>query len=458
MKAKSLIALGLSLALLAPTYTMPQNVWAKEEVEQVEAVKFDLVSTDYTAKKFKLDIYFSRQVDLGSITADNIHIRNIYLGDDQTADADIKIKADDANQKITVTLKEDLDQDAQYVIIVENILDVEGNTIVEEKRRSFRTGEQEVEEVTEVADVTELKGTGISPSAIKFTWKYSKAEESKIDGFYIYDDEGYLLTEDNDVNAKDRDYVLTGLKPGKSYTITVKAFKLFGEDEEILESEGVTGTGKTKILQMPTFSENNLVAVVKGTSIQYYWSYKNYQDYSENFTDYEIQIADDKNFTKNVVKAPLYKGNVLHSKALKVPATKNGIKLTKYFRIVNKAHKLYSSVTTKTIHVKATVAPKAPKVVVGEVKGNSVKVLITDLSTNESTFNLYYINENGQKQLYTILKSTTGVKTGEVYVTTVSWLAKGKFHGFKATAVDKYGVEGKESQMAELSETEEEED
>ena len=214
------------------------------------------------------------------------------------------------------------------------------------------------------------------------------------------------MTEDNEINAKDRQYTLIGLKHGTKYSYTVAAFKLPEDDSsDDLESEGTTVTAKTGVLEMPAFSEDSLVTAVNGKNIQYYWSYKNYQDYEENFSDYVIEIADDAQFTKNKIRVALAKGNYLHKNAIKNISTTNNPQITKYFRIVNKALDVKSNATKKTIIVRKAALPKAPKVVIGEVKDYSVTVNITDLSNNESSFNLYYIDINGSKKLYTTVAS-----------------------------------------------------
>lgn len=479
MKRRKITSMGLAV-LLATSVALP-SVFAEEEYEpsndeeleyineEVESdksdetensesgeIQFSLKNTDYLKKNFNVTITFPKDVDFDLLSTDNIHVRNLELGDDESADVSIRLKKDEDNRTVTLTLKEDLDQDTRYQIIIEGVYDVNGN-MVDDKRKSFISSEQQEEkEITELSEVTELKGTAISASSLKFTWKYDKNEEKKIDGFYVYDEDGDLLTEDNDINAKDREYILKGLKPSKNYTITVRAFKLL-DDEEVLESEGVSSGAKTKNLKMPAFSESNLVATVKGYNIQYYWSYKNYQDYEENFTDYEIQIADDAKFTKNVKKISLAKGSYLHKNALNNRSTKNGQKITKYFRIVNKAHNIESSATRKIINIRTAASPKAPKIVADDVIDGYVKVRITDYSTNEKSFNLYYVDIEGKKTLYTTVNSQDTKGTGDVTSIKVYWLSKGDFHGFVATAVDKYGLEGKVSNRAVVTGTDDEE-
>lgn len=421
-------------------------------VDAVTDIQFKLDNPSYSAKDFKATVIFPDNVDFDMISTNSIHVRNKDLGDDQSADVAIRLKTDAATHSVTITLKEDLDQDTYYQIIADEIYDLKGN-ILDEATKSFRSGAQQDEVVTDLNPITNLKGTAISPTSIKFTWSYDKNDEKNIDGFYVYDDEGNLLTEDNDVNAKDREFILKGLKPDKSYSISVSAFKLVDdESSDDLESDQVSAEAKTQKLKMPNFSESSLIANVKGNDIQYYWSYKNYQDYSENFTDYEIQIADNSKFTKNVKKIALAKGNYLQKNAIKQRSTKNNQKITKYFRIVNKAFDIASAPTKKTIIVRKAVSPKAPKLVVGDVQDNYVTVQITDYSTNEKAFNLYYVDINGNKTLYTTIKSKDSKGTGDVTSVDVYWLYKGDFHGFIATAVDQYGLEGKASSRVIVSE------
>ncbi|MBA2877207.1 hypothetical protein HNR63_000234 [Anoxybacillus kamchatkensis] len=471
MNKKRWLALGVSLSLLAtPTVAFEQHVFAnsaEEELvdedqvlEQDESSQQQVVSkivpyftnTSYKKSEFTIFLKLPEDVDQSTINTNTIHIRNLNIGDDQTADSPIKLTIDMSSKTVTIKLKEDLDQNVEYTLIVDGVKSKSGASY-EEVRQSFQTNEQEEEEVTELAKVLELKGEAVSPTEIKWTWKYNKADEKKIDGFRIYDEDGDLLTDDDDLNAKDRQFVQKGLKPGKKYSISIVAFKVTDDEEEVIESEKLTASATTKQLVMPTISEKALIAKVSGYNIQYYWEYKNYQDYKQNFTDYEIQIADDKNFTKNVIKAPLIKGNVLHKNALKNRSTKNAMKLTKYFRIVNKAHNIKSNPTKKTIFVNPAVSPKAPSVTIGEARGGYVVVQIKDLSTNEAAFRLYYLDKNGGKYFLTTVTSKSTKSTGDVYPVQVYWLDLREFHGFKATAVDKYGIEGKESDLAVFSET-----
>lgn len=471
MNKKRWLALGVSLSLLAtPTVAFEQHVFAnsaEEELvdedqvlEQDESSQQQVVSqivpyftnTSYKKSEFTIFLKLPEDVDQSTINTNTIHIRNLNIGDDQTADSPIKLTIDMSSKTVTIKLKEDLDQNVEYTLIVDGVKSKSG-VAYEEVRQSFQTNEQEEEEVTELAQVLELKGEAVSPTEIKWTWKYNKADEKKIDGFRIYDEDGDLLTDDDDLNAKDRQFVQKGLKPGKKYSISIVAFKVTDDEEEVIESEKLTASAATKQLVMPTMSEKALIAKVSGYNIQYYWEYKNYQDYKQNFTDYEIQIADDKNFTKNVIKAPLIKGNVLHKNALKNRSTKNAMKLTKYFRIVNKAHNIKSNPTKKTIFVNPAVSPKAPSVTIGETDGGYVTVQIKDLSTNEAAFRLYYFDKHGEKYFLTTVTSKSTKSTGDVYPVQVYWLDLREFHGFKATAVDKYGIEGKESDLAVFSET-----
>jgi hypothetical protein len=491
MKKRQLVALGMSLSLMTspilpilnqqvfaetneannaqtneqtPTNNGPvkeqtpvNNGQTSEQTnENQSTITVDLVNTSYKKEEFKILLKLPQDVDKSTLNTNTIHIRNLNIGDDQTADSAIKLNIDMINKVVTVTLKEDLDQNVQYTLIVDGVKSKSG-VAYEEIRESFQSTEQEEEVVTELAPVLELKGEAISPTAIKWTWKYDKAEEKKIDGFRIYDEDGDLLTEDNDLNAKDRQFVQKGLKPGKKYTISIKAFKIV-DGEETLESEEISASASTKALVMPSISEKAIVVKVSGYNIQYFWEYKNYQDFKENFTDYEIQIADDKNFTKNVVKAPLIKGNVLHKNALPKRSTKNGMKITKYFRIVNKAYNIATNPTQKIIYIDPAVSPKAPTVTIGETGDGYAVVQIKDQSTNEASFNLYYYDKYGQKYLFTTVKSKSTKTTGDVYAVRVYWLEKGEFHGFKVTAVDKNGIEGKESEMAIFSEAENEEE
>ncbi|MCL6586218.1 MAG: fibronectin type III domain-containing protein [Anoxybacillus sp.] len=475
MNKKRWLALGVSLSLLAtPTVAFEKHVFAnsaeEEVIDQDQVLEQDessqqlppqeivskivpyFTNTSYKKSEFTIFLKLPEDVDQSTINTNTIHIRNLNIGDDQTADSPIKLTIDMSSKTVTIKLKEDLDQNAEYTLIVDGVKS-ESGVAYEEVRKSFQTNEQQEEEVTELAQVQELTGEAISPTAIKWTWKYNKTDEKKIDGFRIYDEDGDLLTDDDDLNAKDRQFIQNGLKPGKKYSISIVAFKVTDDDEEeVIESEKLTAAATTKQLVMPAMSEKALIAKVSGYNIQYYWEYKNYQDYKQNFTDYEIQIADDKDFTKNVIKAPLIKGNVLHKNALKNRSTKNAMKLTKYFRIVNKAHNIKSNPTKKTIFVNPAVSPKAPSVTIAEAKDGYVIVQIKDLSTNEAAFRLYYLDKYGEKYFLTTVTSKSMKSTGDVYPVRVYWLDLKEFHGFKATAVDKNGIEGKESDMAIFSE------
>ncbi|MEF9953058.1 MAG: Ig-like domain-containing protein [Clostridium sp.] len=417
-----------------------------------EDVWIDSTSVNYTVAGFKLVVSFKNEIKEISVNTNNIHLRNLDIADDITGDAAIKVKLDKNKKDVIITLKEELDQNVEYNLILSGIKDINGNTIAD-KEFQIRTGEKEDEVLPEdIKAVSSIKGQAISANAIKWTWDYDKAEEKNIEGFVIYDENGELITEYGAINVKEREYIQKGLTPGKNYKVEIAAFRsIDGDIDNTIESDKKSATAKTKSISVVAINEKNFIGKAQGKDIQWYWEAKSYQDYKENYSDYVIRISKDASF-KKYSEVPLVKGKFLEKNALEGKSATSKTQVIRYYQVVNKAYNIKSNIGKKIVVFNPSVLPKAPHVVVGEVNSDQGYAIlkIKDQSTNEVGFNIYGYDEHKQRYYLGRIDSTSSKRTGDNYAFKLYGFQSGEYAGCTAAAVDQYGTEGKESAIANI--------
>jgi Cohesin domain. len=324
-------------------------------------------------------IQFSKE--LYRLTVDE---NSIYILDKNGIAVSSSVKLDMDGTKVTITPYVNLQYDTEYTVVVSQELNSKDEEAFPDKVSwSFTTAKYTPAPIVVPSKPTELKGTSLSSSSIKWTWKDNSTNET---GFLLKDENGKTIKKIDRLNTNL--YTETGLNPNTEYKRTISAYTI-DELGNIVESDpSLPASVKTKALKLKPIVVFARVDEITSEKVIWRW-------YQKGSSSYEIKIYDKD------MKQVGYVSQSSQKYEDNIDIDKNDAEFVRYFTVYDPTLRVESTPFKASVvnpYYGTGTNLNTPVVKTSSMVNGVITLTIKDKSRDEQGFRIYRTNAAGQVQ------------------------------------------------------------